>query len=145
MNIEVTAQSATLALTGGLVIGFAAALLLLFNGRVAGIAGIARRLFNFQSLEKSWKLAFVLGLLAGGFLFRAIMPETFALAPEIPTWRLIVSGLLVGFGSALGNGCTSGHGICGISRFSKRSIVATLSFMTTGFITVFVLRLTGAF
>jgi uncharacterized protein len=143
MNIEFTTQSAMMALNGGLLIGFAAALLLLLNGRIAGICGIASQLLSLKTPDKVWRIAFLAGLILSGFCFRFWMPESFILSPNMPLWRLGIGGLLVGIGTTRGNGCTSGHGVCGISRGSIRSLVATLTFMTTGILTVFILRLLG--
>lgn len=128
------------ALAGGLLIGLAAALLILLEGRIAGISGIVGGLL--QPLRKgdvAWRAAFALGLVAAPLLYQALaeLPQS-----RIDTgWAtLIVAGALVGFGSRLGSGCTSGHGVCGLSRRSPRSLVATIVFMTAGFATVFVGR-----
>ncbi|MBL8408865.1 MAG: YeeE/YedE family protein [Candidatus Accumulibacter phosphatis] len=125
------------AFAGGLLIGLAAALLILLEGRIAGISGIVGGLL--QPLRKgdvAWRMAFALGLVAAPLLYRALA--------ELPQSRidagwatLVVAGLLVGFGSRLGSGCTSGHGVCGLSRRSPRSLVATIVFMTAGFATAF--------
>ena len=128
------------ALVGGVLIGLSASLLLLFNGRIAGISGIVGGLLQrYKAGEIAWRVAFVLGLIAAPVLY-----QVFSELPESRIdsgWAtLIVAGLLVGFGSRLGSGCTSGHGVCGISRLSPRSIVATLTFMGTGFIAVYVVR-----
>ncbi|MCM8622321.1 MAG: YeeE/YedE family protein [Candidatus Accumulibacter sp.] len=128
------------ALAGGLLIGLAAALLILLEGRIAGISGIVGGLL--QPLRKgdvAWRAAFALGLVAAPLLYQALaeLPQS-----RIDTgWAtLIVAGALVGFGSRLGSGCTSGHGVCGLSRRSPRSLVATLVFMSAGFATVFASR-----
>ena len=124
---------------GGLLIGFAAALMLLGLGRIAGVSGIAGRAFaiNSSSLPKASAWAFLLGLPLGAILV-ALMTNTDR--PEFPSWPVIlIAGLLVGFGTRMGSGCTSGHGVCGISRFSQRSIVATLTFIATGAATVFLM------
>ena len=125
------------AFAGGLLIGLAAALLILLEGRIAGISGIVGGLL--QPLRKgdvAWRLAFALGLVAAPMLYQVLaeMPQS-----RIDSgWAtLVVAGLLVGFGSRLGSGCTSGHGVCGLSRLSPRSLVATIVFMTAGFVTVF--------
>ena len=128
------------ALTGGVLIGLSTSLLLLFNGRIAGISGIVGGLLQrHKAGDFAWRATFVLGLILAPTLYRA-----FAELPESRIdsgWAtLVVAGLLVGFGSRLGSGCTSGHGVCGISRRSPRSIVATLTFMGTGFITVYAVR-----
>ncbi|MCQ1549320.1 MAG: YeeE/YedE family protein [Candidatus Accumulibacter phosphatis] len=128
------------AFAGGLLIGLAAALLILLEGRIAGISGIVGGLL--QPLRKgdvAWRAAFALGLVAAPLLYQALaeLPQS-----RIDTgWAtLIVAGVLVGFGSRLGSGCTSGHGVCGLSRRSPRSLVATIVFMSAGFATVFASR-----
>jgi len=129
------------ALAGGALIGLAATFLLLFNGRVAGVSGIAGGLVGGAD-GRSWRLAFVLGMVAGGLLLKALAPGVFgdAAAPARSPLLLAGAGLLVGYGTRLANGCTSGHGVCGLSRGSVRSLAATLTFMATGAGTVFVLR-----
>lgn len=128
------------ALLGGALIGLSASLLLLFNGRVAGVSGIVGNLFARNTRDHGWRLAFLAGLLAGGAALFAVQPRFFANALPRSGVALVVAGLLVGYGSRLGNGCTSGHGVCGISRLSTRSIVATVTFMATGAATVFVVN-----
>ncbi|MDX2055966.1 MAG: YeeE/YedE thiosulfate transporter family protein [Polyangiaceae bacterium] len=125
-------------LAGGLVIGLASALLLLLNGRIAGVSGIAGGLLRFKRHHMLWRALFVAGLVAGGVVWNAWAPQAFAFKLERSSWALIGAGLLVGFGTQLGDGCTSGHGICGLSRFSPRSLVAVLTFMGAAAITVFV-------
>ena len=128
------------ALTGGMLIGLSATLLLLFSGRIAGISGIAGGLLQrYKAGDFAWRAAFVLGLILAPVLYQAFseLPES---RIDSDWTTLVVAGLLVGFGSRLGSGCTSGHGVCGISRRSPRSIAATLTFMGTGFITVYVVR-----
>ena len=126
-------------LIGGILIGISAALLLAFNGRIAGISGI---LYNFlfnplSSSESGWRIAFLLGLLGGGYL---MLPAAFELRNGYSPILLVVSGLAVGIGTRIGNGCTSGHGVCGIGSMAGRSIAATVTFVATGIITVTVLR-----
>ena len=125
-----------MAALGGGIIGLAASILLLSLGRVAGISGITFSLFNPEKKDKDWRLAFVVGLLSGGGLLAVVMPSVFNVASEIPfarpTWMMGLAGLLVGFGTQMGSGCTSGHGVCGITRLSMRSLVATGTFMTVG-------------
>ena len=128
------------ALVGGALIGTAATLLLLFNGSIAGISGIVAGSFVAFQKKSYWVITFLIGMLSGAFLFRIIWPESFELTIDASHPVLVLAGLLVGFGTRLGNGCTSGHGVCGIARFSKRSIVATITFMLSGFITVFFIR-----
>ncbi|MBI2790359.1 MAG: YeeE/YedE family protein [Gammaproteobacteria bacterium] len=124
---------------GGILIGLAAVILLLFNGRIAGISGILGNLLQRGAKEKSWQLCFILGLMAAPILYRfSHMIPTITIAANWIT--LIIAGLLVGIGTSMSGGCTSGHGVCGISRLSLRSIVATLCFMTAGFLIVYIMR-----
>ncbi len=125
---------------GGILIGLGAALMLVFNGRIAGISGIFEGVVVPDQGTFGWKAAFVGGLLAGGAVMFALLPGWFEVAIERSTVGFVVAGLLVGFGTRLGNGCTSGHGVCGMSRMSRRSIVATLSFMAAGAATVYIVR-----
>lgn len=126
---------------GGILIGLASALLLLTGGKIAGISGITGNLISGSDKgDTAWRVAFVLGLLGGGLVALLLSAEHFAIAIDRSSGAIIAAGLLVGLGTRIGNGCTSGHGVCGISRFSGRSIVATLSFMTTGAITVFIVQ-----
>lgn len=128
------------AVTGGALIGVAASGLLLLTGRVAGVSGIAAGLLRRPDAETAWRLAFVLGLLAGGVILRIVMPAAFQ-RPSSPSFALLaVAGLLVGGGTRLASGCTSGHGVCGLSRRSPRSLVATLTFIASGVVTVLVAR-----
>ncbi|MDZ7622442.1 MAG: YeeE/YedE family protein [Candidatus Competibacteraceae bacterium] len=139
MMIDWTAFTPGSALAGGVLIGLAAALLVLLNGRIAGISGIVGGLLAPKHGDIGWRLAFVAGLVLAPALWLAVA----ALPPiriEAGYPLLIVAGLVVGFSTRYGTGCTSGHGVCGISRLSPRSIVATLAFMTAGFITVFIMR-----
>jgi len=123
-------------LAGGAVLGLSAALFVLLNGRIAGISGVLGGLLRPRAGDLAWRVAFVGGLLVAPLVFGLFMElPTMQVAAEAPL--LVVAGLLVGVGTRLGSGCTSGHGVCGISRLSPRSIVATLSFMTSGFLTVF--------
>ncbi len=127
-------------LVGGVVIGLAAALLLLVHGRVAGVSGILGRLIDGRRDTRANDFAFVAGLIGAGVTFNLLASG--AIGPAIMTrWpTIIAAGLLVGFGTRMGNGCTSGHGVCGIGRGSPRSIVATLVFVLTAGITVFIVR-----
>ena len=130
------------AVTGGALIGAAAVLLLASIGRVAGISGIAAGSLRAAEGERGWRWAFLAGLLAsaGLVLWWQSVPEASPralLRDALPAWQLMGAGLLVGFGTRLGNGCTSGHGICGMGRLSTRSVVATLTFMGMGVATVF--------
>ncbi|HPU80975.1 YeeE/YedE family protein [Accumulibacter sp.] len=126
-------------LVGGVLIGVAAALLALFNGRIAGISGIVGGLLRPHRGDVEWRAAFVIGLILAPLLYRVLAPLP-EIRIEAGTGLIILAGLLVGVGTRYGAGCTSGHGICGLSRRSPRSIVATLSFMAAGFATVFVMR-----
>lgn len=135
--------SFALPLLGGALIGLSASLLLLANGRVAGISGVVASLLAPVKGDISWRAQFLGGLLAGGLLLAWSRPGTFALPAPLDGGRALLlasAGLLVGFGSRLGSGCTSGHGVCGLSRGSPRSLVATLTFMATGILTVFLSR-----
>lgn len=128
------------ALAGGLLIGVAASLLLWLNGRIAGIAGIASGLLAWRPGEVFWRLLFLGGLVAGAGLCYGLLGNAPAPRAEFPGWLLGVAGVLVGFGTSLGNGCTSGHGVCGLGRLSLRSLVATLTFLITAIVTTFVVR-----
>lgn len=127
------------ALIGGALIGLAASILLLFHGKVAGISGIFGGLVT-NAADRGFRLSFLGGLVFAGVLARVVVPSSFATTWSASLPVALVAGLLVGFGTQLGGGCTSGHGVCGISRMSKRSVVATVAFMATGFLTVFVAR-----
>lgn len=120
---------------GGVLIGLSAAATMLFQGRIAGISGILGGLIAPERGEIGWRLSFLLGLLAGGVLLGLTMPAGFAVEVARSPVAIVVAGVLVGFGTRLGSGCTSGHGVCGISRFSRRSILATVTFMGTGAVT----------
>jgi len=139
MNIAWQAFTPWAALAGGLLIGLAAALFVLLNGRIAGISGILGGLLQPVRGDVGWRLAFVGGLLVAPWLYALLV--TPALATVDAGWgQVLLAGLLVGVGTRLGSGCTSGHGVCGLSRLSLRSLVATLCFMGTGFLTVYVMR-----
>jgi uncharacterized membrane protein YedE/YeeE len=127
------------ALAGGLLIGVAAAMLLLFNGRIAGISGILGALLHVVKGDLSWRLAFLFGLVIAPVVYEMVAPLP-AVQVDADTITLIAAGLLVGIGTRYGSGCTSGHGVCGVSRLSPRSLVATVSFMAAGFLTVFAVR-----
>jgi uncharacterized membrane protein YedE/YeeE len=127
-------------LIGGVLIGLSATLLLVLNGRVAGICGILSAALKPRAGDFAWRALFLLGLVVGGGLLAVLRPDAITSIPGQPMAVVVVAGLLVGFGTSLGNGCTSGHGVCGISRWSQRSIVATAVFMATGAATVFVMR-----
>ncbi len=139
MFIDWNAFTPVSALIGGAVIGAAAAALVVLNGRIAGVSGILGGLFKPARGDIAWRAAFVAGLIAAPLAY-----GVFAVLPEIRVDAgysvLVAAGLLVGIGTRYGSGCTSGHGVCGISRLSPRSMVATLAFMAAGFATVFVAR-----
>ncbi len=129
---------------GGLLLGAAVVGYLYVNGRIAGISGLVAQILNPQTIFKTPAIWFMSGLIIISFIYgRFVQPEIELNASPL---MMIIAGLLVGFGTRLGSGCTSGHGICGISRLSKRSILATMSFMLAGFVTVYMIRhVTGAF
>ena len=133
------------ALAGGALIGLSAVLLMALNGRIAGISGIVGGLLG-QPNAGDWlaRAAFTIGLVIAP-LFYALMHPLPAISFPAQSWALVAGGLIVGFGTAMGSGCTSGHGVCGMARLSKRSILATLTFMATGFATVFIVRHVAGF
>lgn len=126
-------------LAGGMLIGLSAAVFVLFNGRIAGISGILGGLLEWPKGDVAWRVAFLAGLIGAPLLYGAVLtlPEV-RIDADFST--LIIAGLLVGVGTRYGSGCTSGHGVCGLSRMSPRSLVATVAFMLAGFATVFVVR-----
>jgi uncharacterized membrane protein YedE/YeeE len=125
---------------GGALIGAAAALLLLANGRIAGISGIAGGLLGPAGRDAAWRAAFLVGLLLGPVLFRLTAGHWPDLHVEASWPMLVVAGLLVGYGTRLGSGCTSGHGVCGLARLSPRSLAAVATFMAAAIVTVFLVR-----
>jgi uncharacterized membrane protein YedE/YeeE len=126
-------------LSGGLLIGLAVALLWLGNGRVAGISGIVGNMPSARTRDVAWRVAFLAGLIVAPWCYASLAgAQVIRLDAAVPV--VIAGGLLVGFGTRLGGGCTSGHGVCGLARFSPRSIVATCLFMAAGFLAVFVMR-----
>ena len=130
---------------GGVLIGLAAIGLLLFNGKIAGISGIAGGLIQSPTKgDGAWRAAFVLGLVVAGAVGSLVTPSSFAVEVERSVPAMLAAGLLVGFGTRTGNGCTSGHGVCGLGRLSRRSLAATLTFIASGAATVLVVdRLFG--
>jgi uncharacterized membrane protein YedE/YeeE len=135
---EFTPLSSTI---GGALIGVSAVMLMLFNGRVAGISGILGRLFPpYDGADPGGAAAFVIGLLAAPLIYATAVGAPFEQSVSGNVGLMMIAGLFVGFGAAYGGGCTSGHGVCGLARLSPRSLIATAIFMTTGFITVFVIR-----
>ena len=129
------------ALLGGCMIGIAVTLLLKFNGRIAGISGIVNSALKLQKNERLWRVLFILGLVIGGYLFQFFMGERLITREGFPLFQLLLAGLLVGYGTRMGSGCTSGHGVAGIARLSPRSIIATVIFVATGMITASVVYL----
>lgn len=127
------------ALAGGALIGLAASMLILLNGRIAGISGILGGLLRPGPGEIAWRAAFLIGLVAAPWLYAVAAPLP-AVRMDVSDSMLIAAGLLVGLGTRYGAGCTSGHGVCGLSRLSPRSLAATLAFMAAGFATVYVVR-----
>lgn len=139
MTLDLDHFTPSLSLGGGLLIGLAAAVLILFNGRIAGISGILGGLLGVPRRDMAWRIAFLAGPLAAPVLGRlAGHPAVASIEAGWP--QVLVAGLLVGIGTRYASGCTSGHGVCGISRGSVRSIAGTLTFMAAGFLTVFVQR-----
>ena len=127
-------------LLGGMILGVAAALYVILHGRILGISGIVSGLLHPKESDTAWRLSLVLGLITAPFL-AALFFGIFPIIEIDSSWTaIVIAGLLVGFGAQYGSGCTSGHGICGLSRLSPRSLIATLAFMGAGFITVFVIR-----
>jgi uncharacterized membrane protein YedE/YeeE len=126
-------------LAGGILIGLSASMLLVGAGRVAGVSGIAAGALFGDAEDRPWRVAFLIGLLLAGLGFALFLPASLAPSPRPLAW-LALAGLLVGVGTQIGNGCTSGHGVCGISRLSLRSIVATVLFLASGMLTVALLR-----
>ena len=143
MTIDWTHFTPWSALVGGALIGIAAALFVLFNGRIAGISGVIGGLISSllqrRPGDTAWRLAFVAGILLAPWVFQVAVPLP-AIDVSAGTGTLIVSGLAVGIGTRYGSGCTSGHGVCGLSRLSLRSAVATVCFMAAGFATVAIVR-----
>ena len=125
-------------LTGGVLLGVSAMWLLLSLGRIAGISGIAWG--SLAGPERVWRSLFLMGLLLGGLLTHSVIGQPVPAESTTPLWLIATSGLLVGMGTRMGGGCTSGHGVCGLGRRSPRSLVATLTFMTLGVITVFIMQ-----
>lgn len=139
MSIDWSQFTPWASLAGGIFIGLAAALFVLLNGRVLGISGILGGLVKPRAGDAGWRLSFIVGLLAAPALWRLFGPlPQVSVEASVPV--LVIAGLLVGWGTRYGSGCTSGHGVCGLSRLSPRSLAATLAFMAAGFATVYVAR-----
>lgn len=128
------------ALIGGSLIGLSAVLMLWLNGRIAGVSGIFHGLFSFQKNDFNWRVFFLIGMIAGSFIYYLLPQIHFVPRTHYPIFLLVLSGFLVGVGTRIGDGCTSGHGVCGIARLSFRSFVATIIFFIFGVITVYVVR-----
>lgn len=128
------------AFIGGLLVGLAAVIFLLFSGRIAGNSGIAGGLFSVFKDKAFWRLFYVIGLVSAGLFFRWYHKGQVDITIDATVSQLIVAGFLVGIGTRLGNGCTSGHGICGLARLSRRSIGATIIFMSAGILTVLIVK-----
>ncbi|NOH61265.1 YeeE/YedE family protein [Vibrio sp. RE88] len=127
-----------LSLIGGTLLGLSATMLLMINGKVAGISGIVNGVLSPKRNDLFWRLLFLIGMVAGGALSVMLIGIEIPSTESIPTFVLVIAGLLVGFGTRLSNGCTSGHGICGVGRFSFRSIIATVIFMVVAALTVYI-------
>jgi uncharacterized membrane protein YedE/YeeE len=127
-------------LAGGVLIGAAAVLLLWLTGRIAGVSNIAGNLVFSARGDRLWRVLFLIGLIGGAWLYYAVSGSAPVARAHFPGWLLALAGVLVGFGTSLSNGCTSGHGVCGLGRLSKRSLVATLIFLSTGVITAIIVR-----
>jgi len=142
MSIDWTYFTPWASLTGGIILGLASAIFILVNGRILGISGILGGLFPPKVGDTTWRIAFMLGLFVAPAVFHAVVPVQYITAPRIEAsdFLVVAAGLLVGIGTRYASGCTSGHGVCGLSRLSPRSLVATASFMGAGFITVYVMR-----
>lgn len=142
MSIDWTHFTPWASLSGGILIGVSAALFVLINGRILGISGIVGGLLNPKSGDVAWRFVFLLGMACAPWLFLKFAPADLVQVPTIDADNLTIlaAGLLVGIGTRYGSGCTSGHGVCGLSRLSPRSLVATLSFMAAGFAMVFIVR-----
>jgi uncharacterized membrane protein YedE/YeeE len=126
-------------LVGGILIGLSATVLLAFNGRIAGISGMVNNAITFKSSE-TWRWLFLAGMLGGAALYEYVLAAQPTPKGQFVPWAMLIGGFVVGFGTRMGNGCTSGHGVCGLGRRSPRSVVAVLTFMATAVLTVFIIR-----
>lgn len=142
MNIDWAHFTPWSSLSGGVVLGVASAIFILINGRVLGISGILGGLLPPKAGDTFWRLAFLAGMFAAPWVYSVLAPAEFITAPQIDAnyAMIVIAGLLVGIGTRYASGCTSGHGVCGLSRMSPRSLVATISFMAAGFVMVYVVR-----
>jgi uncharacterized membrane protein YedE/YeeE len=145
MTIDWIAFTPGSAIIGGVLIGLAASLLALFNGRIAGISGIVSQLLHWKSAPKDhlpWRVLFLIGLVSSGWIYQLFFKLP-VITTSISITTLMIAGLLVGVGTRLGSGCTSGHGVCGLGRLSTRSLIATMSFMTAGFVATYLFLHSG--
>jgi hypothetical protein len=142
MKIDWTNFTPEMSLIGGLALGISATIYILINGKIMGISGIVGGMVSPKSGDLLWRITFLLGMLASPLLLKLIVPNGYVFTARIDAniGEIILAGLLVGIGTRYGSGCTSGHGICGLARLSPRSMVATLSFMLSGFVTVYIMR-----
>ena len=142
MNLDWAQFTPFASLTGGIILGVASAIFILVNGRILGISGILGGLLPPKVGDTSWRIAFVMGCVAAPTVFHTLVPAEYITTPRIDAtdWLVVAAGLLVGIGTRYASGCTSGHGVCGLSRLSPRSLVATASFMSAGFAIVYVMR-----
>ncbi|CAN1518158.1 COG2391 Predicted transporter component [Burkholderiaceae bacterium] len=140
MTIDWTSFAPGPALAGGILLGIAASLYVLFNGRILGISGIVGGLLQAKKSDWLWRLSFILGLLTAPLWAKYVFQISVHTVIDANYITLLIAGVLVGFGARYGSGCTSGHGICGLSRLSPRSLIATISFMACGFLIVYVMR-----
>jgi uncharacterized membrane protein YedE/YeeE len=140
MNIDWLSFTPIPSFLGGMILGIAAALYVLLHGRILGISGIVFGLMHPKDGDRSWRIALILGLITAPVLAALFFEIRPIVEVDADWFAILLAGLLVGFGTQYGSGCTSGHGICGLSRLSPRSLVATLSFMIAGFLTVYVVR-----
>jgi len=142
MNLDWAHFTPWASLSGGVILGIASAIFILVNGRILGISGILGGLLPPKAGDTTWRIAFLLGFAAAPTVFHAVVPAQYTVAPRIDATALmvVVAGLLVGIGTRYASGCTSGHGVCGLSRLSPRSLVATASFMGAGFAAVYAMR-----
>jgi uncharacterized membrane protein YedE/YeeE len=140
MNIDWLSFTPIPSFLGGMILGIAAALYVLLHGRILGISGIVFGLMHPKDGDRSWRIALILGLITAPLLAALFFEIRPIVEVDADWFAILLAGLLVGFGTQYGSGCTSGHGICGLSRLSPRSLVATLSFMIAGFMTVYVVR-----
>ena len=142
MNIDWAHFTPFASLTGGIILGIASAIFILVNGRILGISGILGGLMPPKLGDTFWRIAFLLGLFSAPTVFHAVVPTEYITAPRIDAtdMMVVIAGVLVGIGTRYASGCTSGHGVCGLSRLSPRSLVATISFMSAGFVMVYVMR-----